>query len=325
VRTTLRGYPVLVTPGKLFLVGEYAVLEGGTAVVAAVNRHAVGQFIDGLDAESPVIAEAARVATAALGEKATALPPGSVLVDTDELSAGGQKLGLGSSAATAAVSVAALLEVAGVPIARETDLLFSLAESAHRAAQGGVGSGADVAASVYGGLLAFTRPAGGAPVIRKLPPLDHIELVIFSAGRPSSTVDHVRAVQALAQTSPDRHATEMAQVRRAADQFVEAMTARHTVALIAAVRAANRAMASLGRAADVSIVTDVLHQAAVLAEELGGAAKPSGAGGGDVGVAFLPDRAAAAAFAARAPGAGITVLDIRIDPKGTHRRLAGTG
>ncbi|HET6283678.1 MAG TPA: hypothetical protein VFH73_22170 [Polyangia bacterium] len=325
MRTTLRGHPVLAAPGKLFLVGEYAVLDGGTAVVAAVNRHAVGQFIDGLDDGSPVITEAVRVTTAALGEKAAALPQGSVLVDTEELSAAGQKLGLGSSAATAAVSVAALLEVAGVPIARETDLLFSLAESAHRAAQGGLGSGADVAACVYGGLLAFSRPAAGAPVIRKLPPLDHVELVVFSAGRPSSTVDRVRAVQALAQTAPDRHAAEIAPVRRAADQFVESMASRQPAALYAAVRAANRAMAALGRAAEVSIVTDELGQAAALAEELGGAAKPSGAGGGDVGIAFLPDRAAAAAFAARAPGAGITVLDIRIDPRGTHRRLAGTG
>lgn len=325
MRTTLRGHPVVAAPGKLFLVGEYAVLSGGTAVVAAVNRHAVGQFIDGLDAASPVIAEAARVTAAALGEKALALPPGSVLVDSDELHAGGQKLGLGSSAAVAAVSVAAFLEVAGVSIADQDDLLFSLADSAHRAAQGGLGSGADVAASVHGGLLAFTRPAGAAPIIRKLPPLDQVELVIFSAGQPSSTVDRVRAVEALAENAPDRHVAEIAHVRRSADQFVQAMTSRDTGALFAAVRVANHAMAALGRAAGVSIVTPLLNDAAALAEELGGAAKPSGAGGGDVGIAFLPDRAAAATFAARVAGAGIKVLDIRIEPRGAHRRSAGTG
>ena len=52
--------------------------------------------------------------------------------------------------------------------------------------------------------------------------------------------------------------------------------------------------------------------------ELGGAAKPSGAGGGDVGVAFLTDRGAAATFrAARAPPRGsksLTYKDRRARP-----------
>ena len=46
-RQTLRGHPGGLAPGKMFLVGEYAVLEGGPAVLAAVTRHAVGQFIPG--------------------------------------------------------------------------------------------------------------------------------------------------------------------------------------------------------------------------------------------------------------------------------------
>jgi hypothetical protein len=31
-RTTLRGSPVVAAPGKVFLIGEYAVLEEGSAV-----------------------------------------------------------------------------------------------------------------------------------------------------------------------------------------------------------------------------------------------------------------------------------------------------
>lgn len=325
MRTTLRGYPVLAAPGKLFLAGEYGVLHGGTAVVAAVNRHAVGQFIDGLDAASPVIAAAQRITTAALGDRAAALPPGSVLVDTEELSFEGQKLGLGSSAATAVVSVAALLEIAGIAVDGEADLLFSLAESAHRAAQGGLGSGADVAAAVYGGLLAYTRPAGGIPVMRELPPLDFVELVVFSTGQASSTLDRVRAVDALGSSAPERHHAAIGDVRRAGDQFVQALLRQHAGQLFAAVRAGHVAMAALGQAAAVPIVTEALQEASALAEKLGGAAKPSGAGGGDVGVAFLPNRAAAALFAAGAPAAGLKVLDLRIEPSGAHRRLPSLG
>ena len=53
---TLRGSPVVVAPGKVFLVGEYAVLEGGAAVLASVNRYAVAQYLPDLTPESPVIA-----------------------------------------------------------------------------------------------------------------------------------------------------------------------------------------------------------------------------------------------------------------------------
>ena len=37
-RNTLVGTPVVIAPGKLFLIGEYAVLEDGPAVLAAVNQ-----------------------------------------------------------------------------------------------------------------------------------------------------------------------------------------------------------------------------------------------------------------------------------------------
>ena len=47
-RTTLRGAPVIVAPGKIFLVGEYGVLEGGSAVLTAVSCNAVAQYIPGL-------------------------------------------------------------------------------------------------------------------------------------------------------------------------------------------------------------------------------------------------------------------------------------
>ncbi|HEX3695929.1 MAG TPA: hypothetical protein VH374_11110 [Polyangia bacterium] len=319
-RTTLRGHPVVQAPGKIFLVGEYAVLEGGTAVVAAVNRHVVGQFLDESDHPSPVVAEAVKLTMAALGDKGAALPQGTVLIDSSALSGDGQKLGLGSSAACAVAAVGAMMEFAGVPLAGNTDLLFSLADTAHRAAQGGLGSGADVAAAAYGGTLWYMRPGGGVPVIRKLPSLTCVELVVFAAGEPSSTVDRVRAVAELGRRAPEQHRWLITELRRAADSFIESMAVGDGRRVIAAARAAGQLMAALGRAADVSIVTPALQRAEKLAEDLGGGAKPSGAGGGDVGVAFLPDRAAAALFATRVGAAGVKVLDLSIDEQGALRR-----
>jgi phosphomevalonate kinase len=88
------------------------------------------------------------------------------------------------------------------------------------------------------------------------------------------------------------------------------------------------ALTRLGDAAEVPIVTPPFVRAAAIAAELGGGAKPSGAGGGDVGVALFADRDAAQAFIQRvaedrdAAGA-LQILDLKVDENGLHRRSAG--
>jgi phosphomevalonate kinase len=354
MKTTLPGNPVVAAPGKVFLVGEYGVLEGGTAVLAAVNRLAVGEFVPALDPASPLVAEAVRVTRAALGDKGGALPAGSVLIDSGAFTtqdggagsddaagvnsegaaaAGGRKLGLGSSAATAACAVGAVLELAGLPIDAHRDLAFSLAESAHRAWQGGVGSGADVAAAVHGGVLQFARPAGGTPVVRRLTGgLGAIERVVFSSRAAISTTDQIRTMRAFAQAEPARYLALLDPVRETAERFVQSLASRNARETIAATRAAGEALAALGVGAGVPIVTPAFARAAAIAADLGGAAKPSGAGGGDVGIALFIDRAAAQAFMASAQHddgkqdadeTSIQILDLTIDENGLHRRTAG--
>jgi len=337
VRTTLRGSPVVAAPGKVFLAGEYGVLEGGTSVVAAVNRVAVGEFIPELDAGSPLVAQAVKTTLAALGEKGSALPAGSVWIDTGAFSASGEadegggvrKLGLGSSAATAACAVGAVMEMAGLPVAANRDLAFSLAESAHRAWQGGAGSGADVAAAVYGGVLQFTRPGGGTPVVRSIAGgLDTLQLVVFSSPTAISTTSQIRSMRAFAEREPARYDGMLAPVREAAERFVQSLAARHPRETIAALRAAGLALTSLGEAAAVPIVTPPFARAAAIAAELGGGAKPSGAGGGDVGVALFADREAALTFIQRiseerSPDGALQILDLKIDENGLSRRTAG--
>jgi phosphomevalonate kinase len=330
VRTTLRGSPVVSAPGKLFLAGEYGVLDGGSAVLVAVDRRAIGEFIPTLDPGSPLVAEAVRATLAALGDKAAALPAGSVWVDTGAFTAGddGRKLGLGSSAATAACAVGAILEQAGLPVAGYRDLAFSLAEAAHRAWQGGLGSGADVAVSVYGGVLHYTRPGGGSPVVRRLTGgLPGLTLVIFSSGAAVATTRQISGVRGFAAASPAAYAALLAPIRAAADRFVDSLLAGRPRETIATTRAAADALAALGDAAAVPIVTPAFARAGALSAELGGAAKPSGAGGGDVGIALFTEAAAADAFSARLreppPGGdralALDILKLTIDDNGLHR------
>jgi len=86
-------------PGKLFLAGEYAVLAGGTAVVAAVDRRAVARFVPRAAPSSPLIAEAVKAVHQHCEVHALPLVDGAPEVDSSALNENGRKLGLGSSAA----------------------------------------------------------------------------------------------------------------------------------------------------------------------------------------------------------------------------------
>ena len=215
------GFASVSAPGKVFLVGEYAVLDGGTAVVAAVDRRAIGRFVPGAAPSTPLVAEAIRSVGDHLGEIGAALPDGAPVIDSSRFSSAGGKLGLGSSAAAAVVAVGALLDAAGQDVEGDRVLAFTLADRAHRAAQGGRGSGADVAAAVFGGVIGYSRAADGAPVVRTLGRVPG-ELVVFSAGAPRSTVTSIRDVEALAERDPRRYAHRMHEIATATANFLQA-------------------------------------------------------------------------------------------------------
>jgi phosphomevalonate kinase len=320
---TLRGSPVVVAPGKVFLVGEYAVLEGGAAVMAAVSRYAVAQYLPDLTPESPVIAEAVKRAVAALGDLARALPPGSALVNTAAFRHKLAKLGLGSSAASAVAAAGSVLAFAGIDIVDKRELLFSIADEGHRAAQNGLGSGADVAAAVHGGFLGFVRPHGSRPLMRPLERPSSLELVVFWTGRSAHTPSLIQAARTFSQRSPAAYNQIMDEMRRTADRFIHAFVADDAHGAIAQADAYGRTLEMLGSSAGIPIVTAPFAQAADLARQLGGTAKPSGAGAGDVGIALFRDGNAAAEFGRRCP-AGISVLDVKVDTDGAHRRLPGS-
>jgi len=310
--------PTVSAPGKLFLIGEYGVLEGQPAVVAAVDRRVVGRLAPDLAPASPLVERAVEsVRSYLLGAGGTP-PAGTPELDSSALASGAGKLGLGSSAAVAAAAVGALLDAAGCDLEYSRTLAFTLANRAHRAAQGGRGSGADVAAAVHGGVVCYRR-RDGEVIVQPLDLPTEVELIVFSTGTPSSTVDHVRALEAYGAQQPEPCRTRLTALGDAAAHFIAACVDDDARRAIAAARAANSVLAALGQEIGLPIVTPSLAAAATLAEELGGAAKPSGAGGGDVGVAFLTDQEAARTFRERAPHLGVEILSIRTDARGLCR------
>jgi ERG8-type phosphomevalonate kinase len=321
-RNTLVGTPVVMAPGKIFLVGEYAVLEECPAVLAAVTRHAVAQYVPGMDPMSAVVAEAVKRARAAIGEEAAALPPGSVLVNTDDFQQGDQKIGLGSSAATAVAAVGALFESAGIPVEKNRPQIFTIADAAHRAAQGGMGSGADVAAAVHGGLIKVERQPAGAPLVEPLTPPAGLHLVVFWTGQAVSTTNMIQGVQKFARRDPAAYHQMIDNLREIAERFVAELRAGSATGAVAAAGRYGRRLAVLGAAASVPIVTDAFTRASELAKELGGIAKPSGAGGGDIGIAMFATPETARLFA-RALQRPLAPLELDLDRVGVRRRSPG--
>lgn len=181
------------SPGKLFLSGEWSVLEmGNPGIVAAVNKRVhveieeserieltIDDFkIKGLGArledgklvferelsdyeKEKLIFPKASIETAIryLGETKTFWIRS--WGDMSQLEVDGQvkKIGFGSSAASVVSFISGILALNGMDVSerRTRDIIYKLSAAAHYFAQGKVGSAFDVAASTYGGVFVYKR------------------------------------------------------------------------------------------------------------------------------------------------------------------------
>ena len=279
-------------PGKIVLTGAYAVLRGAPALVLAVDRYAVA------DSERPDPAPSAEL-RAAFGDR----PAPSV--DTSALFESDVKLGLGSSAA---VTVAALAASRSAVEVADRATLFRDARAAHERAQGG-GSGVDVAASTYGGVLAYR--VGETPARRAWPA--GLCLDVFFAGQSAKTSSLLAEVRALEVRAPARHAAVMNEL---AESSVEAARVfERPLELVRVAQRFARGLRLLGEAAGAPIVPPAFAELSAAAEAESAAFFGAGAGGGDVAVRLGSERAGAA-FVDRAARLGLVRLDVRLDLHG---------
>ncbi len=276
-------------PGKVVVVGEYAVLDGAPALVAAVDPGVTVRVWPDPVRRATSPTGDTRFVDAAL-HAADAPPAHYAFADADPdagaSGAGlGGKPGLGGSAAATVAAVAAARHLRGAPLDRA--VIGRIAAEVHHAVQGS-GSGIDVAASTWGGMLRFVRDAPP----RQVP---EVPLTVVYSGASAATGPRVARYRAW--------------VGREA--FVAASTA-----LVDAfhddpagvLREAGARLMAMAEAAGIDYLTPALARLAALADAHGGAAKPSGAGGGDSVVAWLPDPDARAAYVAAAAREGFPTL-----------------
>lgn len=309
-------------PGKLVIAGEYAVVDGGTALVMAVDARAVAQLTPPANHPSPTSPFLAALTAHFVthhAEAAAALAA-NIMVDSSAFYQGDQKLGFGSSAAVtvaAAACVAANLPSPGaahaptppplgatttpttsVPAAEPPQIdrhaLFALAAQIHGDVQGhrgNRGSGADIAAAVYGGMLGYQR----ATPPRPLPLAQGLRWVSFFTGHSADTVTLLGHVQAAKQCATRGAATAAAlHALGAAGAAAVAATAHHdTPGLLRALADNAQALAQLGAAIGHDLETPAVRAVrAALAHALpgsGAVVKTTGAGGGDLALVVVPD------------------------------------
>lgn len=316
---------IATAPGKLLLAGEYAVLEGNAAVVVAVDRRATARR--GPRDPSPFLdALAARLAAERGHGHACARAATDLVVDTADFSRGGQKLGLGSSAA-ATVAAAALALAADEASASasalasgalDRDAVFALAAAAHGDAQGARGtrgSGADIAASTYGGALAYSL-VDGQVRWRALPVPRSVLLLPFFTGHSADTVTMVAKVHAAAPATR----RPLDAIAAAAAALAAAFERDDGDAILRALRDGGDALAALGVAAGHDLETAAVRAVRDALAPFGGAVKTTGAGGGDLAIAAIPCEANPSEAAAAIGRAGCQVVPLAIDPRGVDLR-----
>jgi len=315
---------VASAPGKLILFGEYAVLRGGPAIVLAIGRRARVQVTRGVAdnlVTAPEICErnvpfeiddagkvrwlgadpAATGRLGLLGEIIGKFWPGVpvyIETDTSALHEDGIKMGFGSSAA---LTVAASAALSG-----EKPELGTLIEI-HRAAQDGRGSGFDVAASLHGGVLMFrSEPLETTPLA--LPPGLHLRCVW--TGHAASTSGFLRGLDALG----PRQSALTALIDSAEKQV---MSLGDTAASwVAAVQNFAIDLHNFACQTSLPVYAGGHAEVAEIAARHGVAYKPSGAGGGDLGVAVSADSAAMDQFTRDLRAVSLQVFEPGLDPRG---------
>ncbi|WP_282801036.1 phosphomevalonate kinase [Secundilactobacillus kimchicus] len=321
-------------PGKLYIAGEYAVVETGyPAIIVALDQFVtvsinqadtIGSIVSAQFEENSIywrredgkmvfdnrdnpfhyILSAIRVTETYAKTLHKQLGVYHLTVESDLDAADGRKYGLGSSAAVTVATIKALCAFYELPVT--ADKLFKLAAIAHFDIQGN-GSLGDIAASVYGGWIAYrsfdrewlklakenysftsllNQPWPGLEIEPLTPPAD-LKLMVGWTGSPASTshlVDHVALNKAERQEAYEHF---LANSKACLNEMISGFRAQDLDKIQHQLTVNRKLLNQLEAFTHTQIETPLLAQLCNIAESFGGAAKTSGAGGGDCGIALM--------------------------------------
>ena len=316
-------------PGKMILLGEYAVLHGAPALVYTVERRAHVNVKNLREAEFQVSSPSLQIESQPFvltTRKQVRFDPNlsafiknrlmffkkvfehiltGFAIEDDVQALGIElitdafyskelhgKLGFGSSAAMTVALTGAIAEA--LQISSEDTKLFKLALDAHRAAQGNVGSGIDIAASYFGGVLNYTvdAPPAEQRAPQKIDPWKDLPIAVVWSGASASTSRMVQSVSKLNQEKPELYKTIMKRLGQISTRGTVAYSEKQIDPFISAIDEYYHAMKELGEKSRTPIISEAHLKLAEIAHKNESIYKPSGAGGGDIGLLFAtsPDK-----------------------------------
>jgi ERG8-type phosphomevalonate kinase/isopentenyl-diphosphate delta-isomerase type 2 len=367
---------IATAPGKLYVAGEYAVVEHGhPAILVAVNRWLTAKVTEcatgsaeaavaGSDSVGRIHSQGHPEASVTWRRRAgRAVPdldqPGaafvlSVIHSVEELVSysgetlamydvtieselddkSGRKYGLGSSAAVTVATMRALLDFYGLDLSpmQQYKLAFAAASRAQK-----VGSGGDLAASLFGGCIRFTSvdrqwvvarlqdtplaelidmPWPGLSVARlhALGARNRLGFMVGWTGDPASTPNLVSRVQGRGAAERERMYHDFLDRSDACvNALADALQDDDERRTYDSVRQARMLLAGLSTFTGTLIETPMLRELAEVAEAHGGAGKSSGAGGGDCGIAIVGPEVERDKIADAWREKGIVPLDLALD------------
>ncbi len=309
------------SPGKLVIAGEYAVLYGASALSLAIDQRALctltirDEGLWELSGSPPFWNESESLQELLAASRndivgsslrwfsqRMSLPEHAAWnMDTAGFYSNQRKLGLGSSASVLVNLYASLATLAELPM-NEEDLLKIYRSS------GQTGSGVDVLTSYYGGLIHLRRQTTSN---EEFP--NGLYLDFYSVGFSTETrtmVDRFRnAFEDLPVSLQESFLTAANRVADSLNDRLSFFTAlQHFVHIYR----------DVDREAKLAIWSTQHETMQRLATRVGALYKPSGAGGGDVGVAIATEPQNLTALRREVADLPVTLLDLQKDINGVR-------
>jgi len=223
-----------------------------------------------------------------------------------------EKIGFGFSAASTVAIIAALLKFHKKSLKKEE--LFKLSALSHYLAQDKIGSGFDIAASVFGGISVYRRfdpvwlksqiekekdirkiikkPWPGFYVERLNLP-KNLQLLIGWTGKSALTPKMVKKIQEWKQKNQSEYKRLIFSIGKLVKELINAWKLENKEKILKLIKKNEDYLKELGKKSGVNLETKKLKKLSEIAEKLGGAGKLSGAGAGDCGIALTFDKKSA--------------------------------
>lgn len=312
-------------PGKLMLAGEYVVVErGAPALAVAVDRRMRIEIVPearrtwlvtspGLGLRDaplksvPVLAEVVA--------RLPGIPAGGRFTIASELGEGPKKPGLGGSAALCAAAFVGLWQLSGETGAPDLEIAIA----AHRAAQGGRGSGYDVATAIQGGITLFRPGLQGAPArVEAVQWPTGLHALVFRTGRGADTAEQLARMQAWREEDEASYEGCIEPLAAETEAFIAAFVAGDVTRLLDAASQVQEELATMDRIGELGIMAGGQCQLLGAIEDSGAIARTSGAGGGDCAWALSDDPACLAGVARACEEFGFEQLTLELGGLGTR-------